>query len=349
METGNLPGAIATVSLRDVAHRAGVAVSTVSRALAGSDLISTATRDAVLAAAAEMGYRLPAQGLKARRTATRLVGVVVDALHNRFITHLLEHLHEALGQAGYHVTLLIDSMADPKSLLALRPLIDGYLDGLIFSTATLDSPIVAELQRRSIPVVLVVRSVNDARVDIVEIDNKHAGAQAARHLFELGHRHIGLVMGPANTSTSRDRAEGCLDWLAQAGIAREQVPVVWGDYTSDSGLAGALQVLHLHLPVTAIMAGNDTIAFGVLEAAKQSGIAVPRSLSVIGFDDDPLAGSAMIGLTTIGQPVEALARTAARRLVEKMRSGRLGACSRDVLPGQLIQRATTGPLDASHG
>lgn len=331
-----------TVKLQDVAERLGVSIATVSRALAGSDLISSTTREAVQVAAAEIGYRLPTQGRKVRKSATRLVGVVVGALHNQFMTRLLEHLHDALQEAGYQVTLLIDSMSDPQSLQAFRPLIDGYLDGMIFATATLDSPVVRELKRRGIPVVLVVRSVDDAGTDTVEIDNVQAGAEAARHLVDLGHRDIGLVMGPENTSTSRDRVAGALQCLERAGIPNERVPLVWGDYTTESGYSGALQLLQQPAPVTAIAAGNDTIAFGVLEAAKRNGVSVPGQLSVIGFDDSPIAGSPLIGLTTICQPVEALARTAARRLVEKMHSGRLGTTTHDILPVQLIRRETTG-------
>lgn len=330
-----------TVKLQNVAEHLGVSISTVSRALAGSDLISSATREAVQMAAAEIGYRVPTQGRKVRKSATRLVGVVVGALHNQFMTRLLEHLHDALQEAGYQVILLIDSMSNPHSLQAYRPLIDGYLDGMIFATATLDSPVVRELKRRGIPVVLVVRSVDNGGADTVEIDNVQAGAEAARHLFDLGHRNIGLVMGPKNTSTSRDRVAGALQWLERAGIAKHQVHLVWGSYTTESGYSGALGLLQQPLPVTAIAAGNDTIAFGVLEAAKRSDVSVPERLSVIGFDDSPLAGSPLIGLTTICQPVEALAKTAARRLVEKMQSGRLQSITHDVLPVLLIKRDTT--------
>jgi LacI family transcriptional regulator len=273
-----------------------------------------------------------------------MVGVVVGALHNRFMTLLLEHLHDALQESGYQVTLLIDPMSDPAQLLAFRPLIDGYLDGLIFATATLDTPIVAELKRRGIPMVLVVRSVDGVEVDTVEIDNVYAGMEAARHLHSLGHRRIGLVMGPDNTSTSRDRAEGSLRWLEQAGIPREAVPLVWGEYTTESGYSSALKLLVGDQPVTAIAAGNDTIALGVLEAAKRRGISVPGQLSVIGFDDIPMAGSPLVGLTTIRQPVEAMARTAARRLIERIRSGGLAPVAHDMLPVHLIRRDTTGTL-----
>ncbi len=331
------------VRLEDVAARLGISVSTVSRSLAGHPAISADTRRAVQAVAAELGYRIPTHGRRAKKPATRLIGVVVGALHNRFMTLLLTHLHDALQEHGYQITLVIDSMNDSENLLAFRPLIDGYLDGLIFATATLDSPVVAEMQRRGIPLVLVVRSVDDVMVDTVEVDNVHAGAVAAEHLYQLGHRRIGLVMGPQNTSTGRDRVKGALGWLKNAGLPADAISLVWCDYTTEAGYSSAISMLNESGPVTAIIAGNDTIALGVLEAAHRLDVRVPEKLSIIGFDDMPLAGSPLVGLTSIRQPVEAMARTAARRLVERIRAGGMGAPAHDVLPIQLVRRESTGP------
>lgn len=327
--------------LKDVANRAGVSISTVSRALSGHPAISAATRDAVQDAAAQLGYRMPMQGRKLRKSATKMVGVVVGALHNPFITSLIAHLHDAFDEAGYHMILIIDSMSESRCLQKLRPLIDGYLDGLVLATATLDSPVVAELKRRVIPLVLVVRSVDDATIDTVEIDNFHAGAEAARLLFELGHRRIGLVMGERNTSTSRDRSEGALSWLENQKICRQDIPLIYGTYTMESGYSSAMALLSDKEPVSAIIAGNDTIALGVLEAAKRKGISVPGKLSVLGFDDMPLAGTHVMSLTTIRQPVEMMARTTARRLLDRINGLIPTTGTREVLPVHLIQRETT--------
>ena len=336
-----------TPRLEDVAARVGVSVSTASRALSGQASISVETRQAVQEAAAALGYRLPAQGRRAKKAATRMVGVVVGALHNRFMTQLLEHLHHFLREAGYQMTLIIDSMTEASALQTLRPLVDGYLDGLIIATATLDSPVVAELRRRGIPIVLVVRSIDQPGLDTVEIDNVHAGEMCVRHLFELGHRRIGVIMGPRNTSTSRDRVAGTLRYMQAQGLKRDEIPLVWGEYTTESGYSSAMAMLAAHPDLTAIVAGNDTVALGVLEAARRRGLAVPEELSVIGFDDIPIAGSPLVSLTTVRQPVESMARTAARRLIERMNAPLPPEAVRDLLPVHLIQRATTGPRPVS--
>ena len=167
--------------------------------------------------------------------------------------------------------------------------------------------------------------------------------EAARHLYELGHRRIGLAMGQRNTSTSRDRAQGAMKWLAQQGLADKHMSLIWGEYTMESGYSSAMSLLGGGTPVTAIIAGNDTIALGVMEAAARSNMAVPDQLSIIGFDDMPLSGTQMIALTTIRQPVEAMARTAVRRLLDRMGGKIPPAPSHDILPIDLVQRRTTGP------
>lgn len=336
------------VRLQDIAGSMNLSASTVSRALSGSHLINEDTREAIQRTALSMGYVAPPQGARRRRSATHTVGVLVSVheLHNRFMTLLLEHIHHDMLEFGYHVMVLIDPMnsaTDATHLSTFRPLIDGYLDGMILGSATADSVIVRELQRLGVPMVLVVRSVEGMRVDIVEADNSRGGAEIMKHFYELGHRRIGLVMGPENASTSRDRARGALDYLRGAGLAAEATPVMWNAFTSDAGYSCAVQMLSEPNPVTAIMAGSDSIALGVLEAARVKGVNVPSQLSVAGFDDVPLSGSRLINLTTIHNPVKEMARTACRRMVERIRTGGMTPPTRDLMPTQLVRRDTSAP------
>jgi LacI family transcriptional regulator len=203
--------------LQDIADHLGLSQSTVSRALAGHPAISEATRTQVQQAAAQLGFRFGNGGRRPRKSTTRMIGLVVGGLHNSFMTLLLGHLHDAFAEYGYHTTLIIDSLNEMEQLPTFRPLIDGYFDGIVFATATLDSQIVPELQRRGVPLVLVVRSVDTAQVDVVEIDNTHAGFEAARYLYELGHRRIGVAehlhqprprQGRDGVSEKRERAGG---------------------------------------------------------------------------------------------------------------------------------------------
>jgi LacI family transcriptional regulator len=214
---------------------------------------------------------------------------------------------------------------------------------MILLSATIDSFMVRELQRLGVPVLLAVRSMDDSKVDIVEPDNIFGGAEIMRHLYELGHRRIGLVMGPENSSTSRDRAKGALSYLREKGVPAENTPVMWNTFSYESGYSCASQMLSLQNRVTAIMAGGDSIALGVLDAARTKNIDVPSQLSVVGFDNIPLSGSRLIGLTTIDSSAKEMARVVCRRMLDRIRNGVLTPATRDVMPVHLIRRDTTAP------
>lgn len=337
------------VHLQDIAAALKLSTSTVSRALAGHQTISQETRDAVQQAALSMGYAAKRPGRRKRNLPTRTIGVLlsVDQLHNRFMTMVLEHIHQDMLEFRYHVVVLIDPMNsanDAGHLSTFRPIIDEYLEGMILLSATIDSFMVHELHRMGVPVVLAVRSMDDSKVDIVESDNFSGGMEIMRHLYELGHRRIGLVMGPENSSTSRDRARGALSYLREKGVPTENTPVVWNTFSYESGYSSASQLLDLPNPVTAIMAGGDSIALGVLDAARTKNINVPLQLSVVGFDNIPLSGSRLISLTTIDSSAKELARVTCRRMLDRIRNGNLTPATRDVMPVQLVRRDTSAPL-----
>lgn len=335
-----------TVLLQDIAEALHLSTSTVSRALAGHQAINQDTRETVQQTAVSMGYASKRPGKKKKNLPTRTVGVLlsVDQLHNRFMTMVLEHIHQDMLEFRYHVMVLIDPMNsanDAGHLSSFRPIIDGYLEGMILLSATIDSYMVSELQRMGVPVVLAVRSMDDSKVDIVESDNLSGGAEIMRHLYELGHRRIGLIMGPENSSTSRDRARGALNYLREKGVPAENSPVMWNTFSYESGYSCASQMLELKNPVTAIMAGGDSIALGVLDAARTKNMDVPAQLSVVGFDNIPLSGSRLISLTTIDSSAKELARVACRRMLDRIRNGVLTPATRDVMPVQLVRRDTS--------
>lgn len=336
------------VRLEDIAETLKLSLSTVSRALAGNAAINEETRQAVQQAAVDMGYRAKQPGRRKPRVSTRTVGVMigVNEMHNPFMTRLLDHIRRYMLEYGYHVLVLVDPMnshEDTPHLSTFRPLIEDYLEGMILCSTTVESFVVSQLQRLGVPLVMALRSVDNLLVDTIEPDNIRGGAELARHLYELGHRHIGLIMGPEEASTGRNRAKGALDFLRDANVPASQTPVMWNAFTFEAGYSCATQVLDSGRKITAIIAGSDSIAMGVLEAARCKSIEVPRFLSVTGFDDLPLSGTRLIGLTTVHNPVQDLARIACRRMVDRIRNGGLTPPTRDLLPVQLVRRETTAP------
>ncbi|MBV9998063.1 MAG: LacI family DNA-binding transcriptional regulator [Verrucomicrobia bacterium] len=333
------------VTTRDIARAAGVSQPTVSRALAGDDAISDATRNRVLAVAKRLNYptsRLQrAPSLLARRK--RVIGVVVAALHNSFYTYFVGHLHDELAAAGYSMVLMIDQFEHSADLSKLQGLLDGTLAGVLFTTATIHSAAVQLLYDRGIPLVLAVRSVSGLPVDTIESDNVMAGRDAIRHLTSLGHRRIGFVLGPRDTSTSLQRFEGAAQELAGHGQTVSPELLIWSDYSHEAGYSGLLRLAKAQPPPTALICGNDVVALGALDAARKQGIAVPEAMSIVGFDDIPMAGWAMVQLTTVRQGIEAMATLAARRMLERVQAADDLPPRHDVLPTSLVLRGTTAP------
>lgn len=330
------------ITLSAIAKSLGIAQSTVSRALAGHPAISEETRRRVVDEADKLEYRTRPGLVSA--SPRKMVGVVVAALHNQFYVHLLDYLHDELRSFGYHMTLIIDSLSDKDDYSAFEPLFEQYLDGVIFTTASTDSRLVDRLRDTGLPIVLAVRTIDGLPFDSVEVDNRVAGREAVMHLAELGHRRIGYIMGPRDTSTSRDRYAGAQAAMADLGIMPDPRHTHWGAFTHASGYSSLVSLINLPDPPTAVICGNDTVAIGAIEAAHKHGIAIPAQLSVIGFDDISMASWEMVRLTTVRQPIREMASLAARRLVERMRGANDLAPRHDVLPVSLIKRGTTGSV-----
>jgi LacI family transcriptional regulator len=333
------------VTSQDVAREVGVSQPTVSRALAGDQAISQETREKVFAAAERLNYATK-QSTRPRIAAnrrTRVIGVVVAAFTNSYYTILLERLHQELASAGYSTILMIDQYENSADLSRLQSLLDQTLDGILFTTATVDSAAVRILEQQAVPLVLAVRSVPRSEIDVIESDNFMGGKEAILHLLELGHRRIGFIFGPNNTSTSIQRFQGATAALAENGLQPDPRLCVWGPYSHDAGYSGVLRLWNSDQQPTAIFCGNDVIALGALDAARKHGIEVPGKLSVVGFDDIPMAGWSGIQLTTVRVGIGELALLAARRMLERIQSPKDPPGRRDVLPTSFIRRATTAP------
>lgn len=339
--TGDGPGrrrrARPATNSSTVAQAAGVSQSTVSRALRGDPRVREDTRRLIEETAERLGYR-PSWVAPPTPQRTRTIGVVVADLTNPFFPTLLTPVHDELQIMGYRVVLFAERTDIPTGQEALVNLLNRSIDGVLVTTATLDSRLGQALAGRDLPVVLLNRYVDAMDVDRVIADNYQGGRAAARHLLDFGHRTIGVIRGPANTSTSRDRHAGIVD----AGIALDERLVREGPYSHQCGYQNARELLRLATPPTALICGNDVIAFGAIDAAKSLGLDVPGHVSVLGFDDVPMAAWEVFQLTTVRQPLSEMARTAARLLVERIEhGGDIGAGRERLFATSLVQRSTT--------
>lgn len=327
------------VTSHDVARLAGVAQPTVSRALRDQRGVSASTRAKVREAARVLGYVTSQTGRSLSTRTTRRVGVVSAELGNPFYPALLEPLHDELAKHGYRMILVTDRGDVP---VEVEPLIDGSLDGAVLTTSELDSTLPHDLDRRGLPYVMLNRVVPGVAGDVCALDNHSSGTMAADFLVELGHRRIAAVHGPDTTSTGRGRAIAFHKRLAEHGIS---VPDRWvhrGSFAEATGRHALAELMTADDTPTAVFCGNDVIALGVCNGAREVGVDVPRELTVVGVDDIPMAAWPVFDLTTLSADLGALASRAADLLVQRMLNP--GMAPREViLAPQLVRRGTHAP------
>ena len=320
----------------DVARIAGVSQPTVSRALRADPRVAVDTQRRVRAAAAGLGYVASRRGRSLATRATGQIGVVVSDLANPFYMEAVEHLHRQLETAGRRVVVLTDSAEGSP---AAETLLDGSMDGVVLTTTLLGSALPAELAGRGLPVVLFNRAVDGATVDLCTSENYHGAAAVATEIAALGHRRVGAIFGPSETSTGRDREQGFRAGLAGAGLDLPAPFIRRGAFSYDAGHRGFVELLTLRPAPTALFCANDVLALGALNAARSIGVAVPETVSVFGFDDIAMADWELFGLSTVRQDLALMAAAAATLLVERIADPALPA-RRTVVPTTLVRRRT---------
>ncbi|WP_433347340.1 LacI family DNA-binding transcriptional regulator [Micromonospora sp. CA-111912] len=346
------------VTLQTIADRVGVSRMTVSNAFSKPDQLSPSLRAQILAAAEEVGYVGPDPAARAlAKGRTGAVGIVLTwslnfAFTDLVATRFLGAIAEELAPTGLALTLLTSS--DHGEIIPAR---DVPMDGAVVYSCDPVSAAVEYLTRRRLPLVYVDQDPVPS-VSSVNVDDRSGARAAAEHLVKLGHRRVGLLLsglhGPhglidlatvgVDGHASRERLRGWLDTLDAAGIT----PVVARQEGADlrQAKAGARLLLDRTDRPTAVLCFSDAVAYGVLEAAAELGIAVPEQLSVVGFDDNSLAAQLRPALTTVRQDISAKGRAAAAALTAAISAKRAGQRSNPehvVLPTELVVRASTGP------
>jgi LacI family transcriptional regulator len=308
-----VPGA--PVTSRDVARLAGVSQPTVSRALRGQHGVAEETLRRIQEAAAALGY-VPSQlgrGLSTR--STRRVGIVAAELTNPFYPHIVEPLHSHFERAGFRSVLFTERENNP---VEFADLVDGLLDGVVLTTTLLGSKLPEELDRRGLPFVFLNRRSEHGEGDAVVVDNVYGGSLVADLFVECGHRRIGAVLGPSDTSTGSEREKGFRDRLAHHGLELDPEITARGGFSFTAGVAGLRTLLSAAEPPTAVFCANDVIALGALDEATRLGIQIPQDISVVGFDDITLAAWNRFDLTTVHTDLFNLAAVAADLLLKRI-------------------------------
>ncbi|MCL4559455.1 MAG: LacI family transcriptional regulator [Chloroflexi bacterium] len=335
------------VTILDVAERAGVSVSTASRALTGHPDVSAQTRKQVLGASQELGYRpsLLAQSLVLGRTST--IGLLVSDIANPFYPALAKSIEDAASNFGYIVVLCNTDDDPPRSLKYLDRLIAQGVDGIIHASVGEDEKHLSLASQAGVPVVVLNRRPRLLRdVDVVISDNQKGAEEIVTHLLELGHRTIGHIAGPEYATLCEDRLAGYRRALEKKGIPFNPELVVRSKFTHEAGAQAVQELLQREPRTTAIFAVNDVVALGAMDALLERGLEIPRQISLVGFDDIEISRSPTVQLTTVRQNLVEMGRLGVMQLVDAMSNPETHQPQRIVLEAGVVLRNTAAqPAD----
>ncbi len=302
-------------NILDVALKANVSIATVSRVVNKSDhKVNPATREKVLAAISELDYRpnALAKGLLMKKTMT--IGIIIPDISNPYYAEIVRGIQDTADQAGYAVMLHNTDGKQERIIRYIYLLREKSVDGVIFCGGIINGyetlSILKELKER-----VVVVGRHEVDFPAVMVDNMGGATQAVQHLIDLGHRLIGCIAGPDGSTTAADRLTGYRNALAQNGMALKEQLVKRGTWNPESGHLLARELLAGPERPTAILCANDQMAFGVIKAARELDLNVPKDLAVVGFDNVPPGSYFDPPLTTVEIPMYDIGVASMRMLI----------------------------------
>lgn len=321
-------------TIYDVAKRAAVSPSLVSLVLQNPAKVSEKRREAVLAAMSELGYRPSRAATALASSQTKSIGLVIDDFRNPWFVDLLRGMESVLSPHGYQVTVADSRPGENRITEATDGLLAMHVAGLVIAA----EPSEAMLAGTWVPTVVAGwrKGIPDG-ADLITNDDDAGGRLAASHLLELGHTRIGHLSG--SDGAAAHRREGFRSRMLEAGL---EVRVVGqsGGTSEEDGYTAACWILDHHPDTTALFAANDTMALGAFAAAKARGLSVPEDLSVIGYDNSPLAKSRFLDITTVDNRSDIVGADAARTLLARIQDPALEP-GRKLIEPALVVRGTT--------
>jgi LacI family transcriptional regulator len=329
------------ITIRDVAKECGLALSTVSNALAGKQHVSEETRALVREASQRLGYRASAVARALRMQRSFTIGVLIADVANPAYPDFVRGVEDVAIREKCNVFLCNTDGIEEKQLWHMRALLDRQVDGMVLISQHTESPAVREILSGGTPFVLVQRRSLQHKDDYVGSNNSDGIIAAVEHLHGLGHTRIGLVRGPAGSTTAAERLAAYRDAVQRLKLDADPALVFNADYTVATGYQAGMYLLSLENRPTAIMASNDLNAMGVIEAALELDIDVPDQLSVVGLDDIVMASFRRINLTTIHLKKRDMGAAAAELLMKRIRAKRDFAARETIFPTSLVVRGTT--------
>lgn len=304
----------------DVARLAGVSQSAVSRVFTPGTSVSDKTAEKVRRAASQLGYRPNVLARSLITGKSRIIGLVVAHLDNQFYPVALELLSNALQARGYHILVFMAPNAGDVVENVIEELLDYQVDGIVTASVAMTNDLTARCDALGIPVVMFNRGQDDPRLSEVTSDNILGSRKVAEFLLAGGHQRIAHISGWSGSSTGRDRARGFTQRLAEAGM--EPFAVIDGMYSREGAADATRQLFSGVEKPDAIFVGSDHMAFSVMDVLRHElGLDIPTEVSVVGYDDVPMAGWPAYSLTTLRQPVNRMVEATVSTLLSFVEEG----------------------------
>ena len=328
-------------TIRDVAREAGVSIATVSRVYNQASLVSEDTAQHVRAVGARMDYWPNGAARSLITSRTHALGVLLPDLHGEFFSEVIRGIDLAARREGYQV-LVSSSHSDSEALTAAVRAMRGRVDGLIAMAPDPGSALVMREFLKKFPVIMLDPAPEAGECCSLSVDNFEGARQMTRHLLALGHRGIAFLKGPAGNVDADGRLAGYRAALGEGGVEPSPALEVEGDFSESSGHQAAGEILRMKPRPTAVFAGNDNMALGLICALRDEDIRIPYEIAVTGFDDIAMARYLSPPLTTVRLDAYELGERAVRELIPAVREGKPGAPKREVLATRLVVRASCG-------
>ncbi|MEM1361284.1 MAG: LacI family DNA-binding transcriptional regulator [Pseudomonadota bacterium] len=325
------------ITSAEVAKRAGVSQSAVSRVFTPGASASRKTVEKVRQAAAELGYRPNSLARAMVSGRSRIIGLVVGYLDNHFYPEALEKISNALQERGYHILVFMAQNTAQNIDHVFEEILDYQADGIITASVSMSSELSARCQAVGVPMVQFNRSQDSVGMSMVTSDNIAGGRKVAELFLDAGHRKIGYIAGWEGASTQRDREAGFIERLAESSVSLHAREV--GNFKMPLA-AEATRKMFATDPPDAVFVANDHMAFAVMDVLRSElGRDVPGEVSVVGYDDVPIAAWPAYDLTTVRQPANRMVAETVRLLVDEI-EGRGCGPHRVVIDGPLILRGS---------
>lgn len=305
-------------NIKDVAERAGVSTTTVSHVINKTRFVSEELIQRVNIAMEELDFQPNslARGLRSGKTKT--IGLVIPDISNQFFAEISRKIEDKGFENGYSVILCNTDDDNSKEKRYIDLLLAKKVDGIVFISCGGRSESLKKISSNNVPIVVTDRDINEVNSDIVLVDNNLGGYDATMHLINLGHKRIGCITGPSPTTPSAQRLLGYEKAMRETGLPIDTSLILMGDFRCQSGEFAMRELLNKPQPPSAVFIFNDMMALGAFRAVYNKGLKVPDDISIIGFDDIPLAQAMCPTLTTMAQPIPEMASLIVKLLVEKI-------------------------------